>query len=42
MIKGFTVLSSGEAEAKVVDYFARANAMLTVIASELLKITGKT
>jgi hypothetical protein len=42
MIKGFSALSSGEAEAKVADYFARANTMLAFTINELKIITVKT
>lgn len=42
MIKGFTSIYSGDAEAKIADYFARANSMLAITVKELKAITTKT
>jgi hypothetical protein len=41
-IKGFSAYSSGEAEAKITDYFARANSMLAFIYSQMKILTDKT
>lgn len=42
MLKGFSALSSEEAEATVTDYFAKANTMLAFTTNELKKITDMT
>jgi hypothetical protein len=41
-IKGFSAYSSGETEAKISEYFARANSMLAFIYSQMKILTDKT
>jgi hypothetical protein len=41
MIKGFSAYASGEAEAKITDYFAKANSMLAFIYNQMKILNDK-